>query len=268
MKKLLQCNEHYYSLYQGLKAAQAILEGMKQSKNGGVPMPVLETGNADRGFAQAQPALQTAISITRPVGLPPLAGQAESKRILAHHVDLQALAVNLRTAQTVVQAAELQHKKGLLWFPDVAIEFPGNNTEIVFTTDEYIALAKRALTDAIQRCESKTMSPEFSRLDRSALNRLPQCIIEIILSAFPLGELRNPAVRKRVTEAKIVLGFDLSRGFEQLIFFGEKYFKAVVDRGDPLLGKDFVCFLFHSELEEDAKLAAAVTRLKGACDLV
>jgi hypothetical protein len=268
VKTLFQRSEHYYSLYEGLKVAGGILDVMKRNHAVGAPTLFLETGNADHELAKAKTALKTAINITRPLGLTPSNGKSKTKRIISHHVDLKALAKNLRTAEMVVNAAELLCKDGPLFLYDTAIEFPGNGTEIAFTTDEYIALAKRALTEAVQRAESETICPEFSIQAPAVLDSLPAWEKKLIDGAFPLGGLQDPAVREKVTKAQLVFGFDVSKGYKGTIFFGRQYFKELVDRKARVPADEAVSFTFHSELEGHLKLAAAVQVLKGSCDLL
>lgn len=164
--------------------------------------------------------------------------------------------------------AEARCKTGTLTLCDTAIEFDRNNTELVFTPKEYIAFAERALAEAGQKAESETLGPDFSILDAAVRESLPGWERNVFDRAFPLGELQDPAVREQVTRAKLVFGFDISKGLEGTIFFGRGYFKELVDRKARIPADEIVSFTFHSELEGHLKLAAAVQVLKGSCDVL
>lgn len=96
MKKLLQRDEHFYSLYEGLKVAEGIFDVLKGYHDDGNSKLALRHANTDEQLAKAKLALQTSINITRPLGITPANCNAEAKRILAHDVDLKALAAGLK----------------------------------------------------------------------------------------------------------------------------------------------------------------------------
>ncbi len=260
MKRLLQKEEDFYSIYEGLKVAEGLFDLLKRSHDDGDAK--LSLGD---GINQAKTALRRAIRVTQPLGIKSPNGNNE-QRIPAHDLDLNALAQGLKHARAIVDVAEARSEAGTLVICDSAIEF--GDTELVFTPQEYIDFAKRALTDALEKAEQGTLGPEASYVDYKVLDRRPRWEQNLIKSAVPLGGLQDEAIRNRVKRAKLVFGFDITKEFEGQIFFGREYFRKLADTGGSIPREEVIALTFHSELEGHLKLAAAVMVLKGSCDLL
>lgn len=260
MKRLLQNEENFYSLHEGLKVAEGLFDLLKRSHDDGDAKLSLVDG-----IDQTKTALQHAIQLTRPLGIKSPT-ESSGQRVLADDLDLNALARGLKHARAIVDVAEARSRAGTLVLCDSAIEF--DDTELVFTSQEYFAFAKRALTDAVEKAGNGTLGPEASYVDYKVLDHRPRWEQELIKSAVPLGGLQDEAIRNRVKQARLVFGFDITKEFEGRIFFGREYFRELAETGGSLPRGEVIALTFHSELEGHLKLAAAVKVLKGSCDLL
>jgi hypothetical protein len=266
MKRLLQTEENFYSIHEGLKVAEGLFDLLKRSHDDGDAKLFLDDETkTKKGLDQTKTALQRAIQVTRPLGIKSPNGN-NAQRIVAHNVDVSALTLGLKYAQTIVDVAEVRTKAGTLILSDSAIEF--GDTELLFTPQEYINFAKRALIDALEKAEQGTLGPEASYVSYKVLEGRPNWEQALIKSAVPLGGLQDDAIRNRVKRAKVVFGFDITKEFEGKIFFGREYFCNLAETRGSLPMGEVIALTFHSELEGHLKLAAAVKVLKGSCDLL
>jgi hypothetical protein len=266
VKTLHQTQKQFYSIHEGLKVAEGLFALLKRSHDDGSSKLVLGSSDTEEQLNHAKSALKTAIQLTRPVGLASRDAKAGGKRILSTDVNLKTIAEGLKCAETVLDEVDARVNRGTLLLHDSAIEF--GNTELVFTAAEYIAFAKRALTDAVQKAESEILGPEVSIVNERVLDNRPAWERQLIDRAFPLGRLIDPAVRRKVKNAKLVFGFDVTEEFKGLVFFGKAYFMESVEQKRAIPADQTVAFTYQIELGGHLKLAVAVQVLKGSCDIL